>query len=46
VGGPKSHGLTLALDIAGAAPRRQLRKLPVVDVPAPAGIRIDTASSC
>jgi len=27
---PMSHGLTLALDIAGAAPRRQLRKLPVV----------------
>ncbi|WP_328875442.1 PEP-utilizing enzyme [Streptomyces sp. NBC_00287] len=27
---PMSHGLTLALDIAGSAPRRQLRKLPVV----------------
>ncbi|MFC8198894.1 PEP/pyruvate-binding domain-containing protein [Streptomyces sp. NPDC057298] len=27
---PMSHGLTLALDIAAAAPRRQLRKLPVV----------------
>ncbi|MFI1354392.1 PEP/pyruvate-binding domain-containing protein [Streptomyces sp. NPDC020898] len=27
---PMSHGLTLALDIAGAASRRQLRKLPVV----------------
>lgn len=27
---PMSHGLTLALDIAGAAPRRQLRRLPVV----------------
>jgi phosphohistidine swiveling domain-containing protein len=27
---PMSHGLTLALDTAGAAPRRQLRKLPVV----------------
>lgn len=27
---PMSHGLTLALDFAGAAPRRQLRKLPVV----------------
>ncbi|MEU6350460.1 PEP/pyruvate-binding domain-containing protein [Streptomyces sp. NPDC047072] len=27
---PMSHGLTLALDIAGAAPRRTLRKLPVV----------------
>ncbi|WP_431045499.1 PEP/pyruvate-binding domain-containing protein [Streptomyces sp. P1-3] len=27
---PMSHGLTLALDIAGAAPRRQLRTLPVV----------------
>ncbi|MFI7501563.1 PEP/pyruvate-binding domain-containing protein [Streptomyces sp. NPDC049687] len=27
---PMSHGLTLALDIAGAAPRRQLRKLPAV----------------
>ncbi|MFD7406001.1 PEP-utilizing enzyme [Streptomyces sp. NPDC059866] len=25
-----SHGLTVALDIAGAAPRRRLRKLPVV----------------
>lgn len=27
---PMSHGLTLALDIAGAAPRRTLRKLPLV----------------
>ncbi|MET8981818.1 PEP/pyruvate-binding domain-containing protein [Streptomyces sp. NPDC004539] len=27
---PMSHGLTLALDIAGAAPRGALRKLPVV----------------
>lgn len=27
---PMSHGLTLALDIAGAASRRQLRKLPLV----------------
>ncbi|WKX69064.1 PEP/pyruvate-binding domain-containing protein [Streptomyces sp. XD-27] len=27
---PMSHGLTLALDIAGAAPRRHLRTLPVV----------------
>ncbi|KOU72299.1 hypothetical protein ADK57_10155 [Streptomyces sp. MMG1533] len=27
---PMSHGLTLALDIAGAAPRRTLRRLPVV----------------
>ncbi|WP_371661857.1 PEP/pyruvate-binding domain-containing protein [Streptomyces sp. NBC_00280] len=27
---PMSHGLTFALDIAGAAPRRQLRELPVV----------------
>ncbi|MFH8369533.1 PEP/pyruvate-binding domain-containing protein [Streptomyces sp. NPDC018031] len=27
---PMSHGLTLALDIAGAAPRRKLRTLPVV----------------
>ncbi|MEV7891177.1 PEP/pyruvate-binding domain-containing protein [Streptomyces sp. NPDC002817] len=27
---PMSHGLTLALDIAGAAPRRRLRRLPLV----------------
>ncbi|MFE1996091.1 PEP/pyruvate-binding domain-containing protein [Streptomyces parvulus] len=27
---PMSHGLTVALDIAGAAPRRRLRRLPVV----------------
>ena len=27
---PMSHGLTLALDIAGAAPRRTLRRLPMV----------------
>ncbi|MDX3733404.1 PEP/pyruvate-binding domain-containing protein [Streptomyces caniscabiei] len=27
---PMSHGLTLALDIAGAAPRRHLRRLPLV----------------
>ncbi|NEA98647.1 PEP/pyruvate-binding domain-containing protein [Streptomyces sp. SID13726] len=27
---PMSHGLTLALDIAGAAPRRTLRRLPLV----------------
>ncbi|MFD7697142.1 PEP/pyruvate-binding domain-containing protein [Streptomyces sp. NPDC059805] len=27
---PMSHGLTVALDIAGAAPRRRLRRVPVV----------------
>ncbi|MFI8007004.1 PEP/pyruvate-binding domain-containing protein [Streptomyces sp. NPDC086010] len=27
---PMGHGLTVALDIAGAAPRRRLRRLPVV----------------